>query len=433
MSENPVLKDATRARSILAADCGSVLTRKIVVALLLLVCIAGCHRSAPTEQRERNTAVSSATLRVQSLPQYREAEAACQRKEFRKAAQLLEKLPKTVSLTPEETAFCEQQRKICLRDAGLLPLEPPITTPPRLPSNVNCGAFALLKACERLGVPSTLESVRRLAGTNEKGTTLKGLSKAAKAAGQCFAAGTLVELADGTSKPIEQVKAGDWVASRDAERVEKSRSKLKSSENVGKRVVRTFVTEQKSTVEVALASGETIQCTTGHLFFVEGKGFVPAARLAIGNAIVTRAGPSVKVRKVEQSGTATVYNFEVEGTHTYFVGKTAAWVHNAGLCDLPDPYAGDPFPGVSPRQGLHDPTSPMYNPAKTPLHPGELPHGKAIEDVLRDAWNNPVPGGSVNPHNGSFIGEPGYPVNAQGSTGINMRLGKRGVHGWPTN
>ena len=183
MSENPVLKDATRARSILATDCGSVLTRKIVIALLLSVCIAGCHHSAPTEQRERNTAVSSATLRVQSLPQYREAEAACQRKEFRKAAQLLEKLPKTVPLTPEETAFCEQQRKICLRDAGLLPLEPPITTPPRLSSNVNCGAFALLKACERLGVPSTLESVRRLAGTNEKGTTLKGLSKAAKALG----------------------------------------------------------------------------------------------------------------------------------------------------------------------------------------------------------------------------------------------------------
>lgn len=143
----------------------------------------------------------------------------------------------------------------------------------------------------------------------------------------CFVAGTLVAMADGTQKPIEQVKAGDWVASRDAEKAEKS--KLKSQESVGKKVTRSYVTEGAETVKVTLSSGEVVQCTTGHPFYVEGKGFVPASRLAIGNAIVTRAGPSVKVRKVERAGVAPVYNFEVEGTHTYFVGKTEAWVHNS--------------------------------------------------------------------------------------------------------
>ena len=29
------------------------------------------------------------------------------------------------------------------------------------------------------------------------------------------------------------------------------------------------------------------------------------------------------------AGEQLVYNFEVEGSHTYFVGETGAWVHNA--------------------------------------------------------------------------------------------------------
>lgn len=155
----------------------------IVFASLLFVCLAGCRPPASNAPRERNTAVPSAALRVQSLPEYKAAEAACQRKEFRKAAELLERLSKTATLSPQEVAFCEQQRKICLRDAGLLPPEPRLVAPSRPPSNANCGPLALLKACERLGTSSTLEEVRRLAGTNEKGTTMKGLEKAAKALG----------------------------------------------------------------------------------------------------------------------------------------------------------------------------------------------------------------------------------------------------------
>ena len=59
------------------------------------------------------------------------------------------------------------------------------------------------------------------------------------------------------------------------------------------------------------------------------KGFVPAAMLAIGNSIVTRAGPSLAVSSIaKQDQPQTVYNFEVEQFHTYFVGKSGLWVHN---------------------------------------------------------------------------------------------------------
>jgi len=60
--------------------------------------------------------------------------------------------------------------------------------------------------------------------------------------------------------------------------------------------------------------------------------------LAIGNAIVTRAGPDAVVAQVEWKRRAegfVVYNFEVEDDHTYFVGNAGIWVHNPVPCDIP--------------------------------------------------------------------------------------------------
>ena len=66
---------------------------------------------------------------------------------------------------------------------------------------------------------------------------------------------------------------------------------------------------------------------------VQGVGFVIAGSLALGNAIVTRAGPALTVAKIEwKQGKqpVAVYNFEVEEDHTYFVGSAngGLWVHN---------------------------------------------------------------------------------------------------------
>ena len=67
---------------------------------------------------------------------------------------------------------------------------------------------------------------------------------------------------------------------------------------------------------------ETIVCSREHPFMVQGVGFVIAGRLALGNSIVTRAGPPVTLAKIEwQQGVRAVYNFSVEEDHTYFVGR----------------------------------------------------------------------------------------------------------------
>ena len=84
---------------------------------------------------------------------------------------------------------------------------------------------------------------------------------------------------------------------------------------------------------------EKITATGEHPFYVQGKGFVPARRLAVGNAIVTRAGPGLVVQSVTSHRRAkryTVHNFVVEDDHTYFVGRTngGTWVHNIECLDI---------------------------------------------------------------------------------------------------
>jgi hypothetical protein len=113
---------------------------------------------------------------------------------------------------------------------------------------------------------------------------------------------------------------------------------------------------------------ETLRATPDHPFFVEGRGWVELGQVGIGSEIVTRAGPNLVVQSVSrerfEQGVA-VYNFEVEGTHTYFVGNAlgGAWVHNN--CEI--------FFG----QKRIAPTFREYSEAS------DLIRGQRIEDVAR--------------------------------------------------
>jgi hypothetical protein len=170
------------------------------------------------------------------------------------------------------------------------------------------------------------------------GKTLTTEQAAARAQGRrlvvlqdgCFGAGTLVEVPGDTRQPIEQIKPGDLVASRDPV----------TGRTAWKRVTRTTarLVSTVLTLAVAAAGGppEIITTTPQHPFYVEGRGFVEAAQLGIGTSIVTRAGPALTVRSLEVSRTANatpVYNLEVEDSHTYFVGEYGLWVHNAACSD----------------------------------------------------------------------------------------------------
>jgi plasmid replication initiation protein len=133
-----------------------------------------------------------AMAQVQSTSLYRQAIQACRRKDYREATRLLQQLAHSPALSSEQILFVQQQRNLCLRDAGLpvprLATAPATSTPlhatrPLSPEEADCGPRALLLLCGQLGVNTTLERLRMLAGTTGKGTSLAGLAKAAQTLG----------------------------------------------------------------------------------------------------------------------------------------------------------------------------------------------------------------------------------------------------------
>lgn len=109
----------------------------------------------------------------------------------------------------------------------------------------------------------------------------------------CFIAGTSVTTNSGL-KPIEEIKIGDYVLSR--------------NEETGK-----------------------IKSTTGHLFMVKDKWWKAAVELVAGDILLTSDGKEqvVKSIKVEEKGyPVTTYNLSVEDNHTFFVGTEKVLTHN---------------------------------------------------------------------------------------------------------
>jgi RHS repeat-associated protein len=162
-----------------------------------------------------------------------------------------------------------------------------------------------------------------------------GAAGAAGAAGRglrgaCFTAGTPIVMADGSTKPIEEVRPGDRVLSQPQE----------GGDPVVSTVDRTFERKAEETLVLTFSDGSTVETTDEHPFYVPGKGWTAAKALRAGTAVESLSGPGlesesasriVSVRAAERP--AKVYNFEVAGTHTYYVaaGDSAVWVHNVCL------------------------------------------------------------------------------------------------------
>ncbi|PTY05298.1 hypothetical protein DB346_02195 [Verrucomicrobia bacterium LW23] len=74
---------------------------------------------------------------------------------------------------------------------------------------------------------------------------------------------------------------------------------------------------------------EPVQVTTSHVIFsVTRNDWVQASQLQVGEFLRTSTGSSRITSLQALSGTYQVYNLEVEGAHTYFVGVERILVHN---------------------------------------------------------------------------------------------------------
>lgn len=142
--------------------------------------------------------------------------------------------------------------------------------------------------------------------------------------GSCFVAGTPITMADGSTRPIEQVRIGDEVLAFDEG----------SGQLTTGTVVHTFV--HPDTENLVVVNG-TLVTTTTHRFYSGGR-WVAAERLAAGDDLLGAERPAqdgeatlaIEPVSVEQissmSGKATTYNFEVARHHDYFAGGLL--VHN---------------------------------------------------------------------------------------------------------
>ena len=158
-----------------------------------------------------------------------------------------------------------------------------------------------------------------------------GFNKAANSAGvkpSCFVAGTLVMAVAGMVA-IEKIKSGDKVISTDPETMETS----------PKTVLETYIREVTTLVHLTV-NGEEIVTTVDHPFYVKNQGFIKAGELIVGDELLDVNGNVLLVENFAVELTdepTTVYNFQVEDFHTYYVGKNGILVHNADYSTVVTP------------------------------------------------------------------------------------------------
>jgi hypothetical protein len=138
----------------------------------------------------------------------------------------------------------------------------------------------------------------------------------------CFPAGTKVRTKRGWI-PIEQVVVSDYVwsvAEGDP-----------TAPGQWLRVTATF--KRVAPVVNWHVQGQVIRVTPQHEAWAEGKGWTPIECLVAGDELLSSDGQHPCVEGVTDSREiTTVYNLQVEGYHTYFVGDETwgfdVWVHN---------------------------------------------------------------------------------------------------------
>ncbi|MGQ7829974.1 LysM peptidoglycan-binding domain-containing protein [Altererythrobacter sp. Z27] len=189
-------------------------------------------------------------------------------------------------------------------------------------------------------------------------STLQSLASA------CFTGETLIHTPKGL-KRIDEIRVGDLVNSRD--------EGFKDDRVQVRRVMELYRFEDRVTLDLTIAypdREETFRATPEHPFAIATIGkdstasdpiiafgsdgdlafaadevrpsgpksyaWQPAGKLSPGDYVIDingRFGMVVAIEPVRS--TSTVYNFAVEGFHTYFVGKTGTWVHNQyGVADV---------------------------------------------------------------------------------------------------
>lgn len=235
-----------------------------------------------------------------------------------------------------------------------------------------------------------------------------------------FSGDTEVVMADGSSKPIEDVQVGDLVLAADPETGEQ-----------GSRAVTQLWVHQDELVELETSAG-TVTTTEDHPFWNEtDQEWQAAEDLDDGDQLLAADGDTVRAQGLdtESMHDGPAYNLTVDGLHTYYVRADTSdlLVHNDSTCPVnlatPDRtthiLAGDATGGGHLYPGA---------PGKTPF-PSTWSEDQVMHNVSDVATNPSSTVGAVQP-NGNI------PVSGT-VDGVDMKviIGPDGsiVTGFPTN
>ncbi|WP_112270647.1 RHS repeat-associated core domain-containing protein [Lentzea terrae] len=178
-------------------------------------------------------------------------------------------------------------------------------------------AQALLRRVEKITAAAqaiAVEAIRKVGGKADGGSCVL----------HSFVAGTLVLMADGSSKPIEQIQVEDQVKATDP----------KTGETSDRRVVGTIVhTDEGDMTRVSVAGG-TIDATSWHPVWVEERGdFAKIGTIKPGEHLRSADGSLVVVTAVDHyAQVQPVYDLTIDEVHTYHVvvADKSILVHNCG-------------------------------------------------------------------------------------------------------
>ena len=138
----------------------------------------------------------------------------------------------------------------------------------------------------------------------------------------CFAAGTLVRTPDG-SRPIEQIEVGDPVLSQNV-----TTGALEYHP-----VLVVHHNKPSKTLRIRLTGDETLVSSVYHRFWRSGRGWALARELEPGDKLRTLGG-QVRVASIEPGDVVPVYNLDVAGNRSFFVGQGSVLVHDNSLPEV---------------------------------------------------------------------------------------------------
>ena len=208
-----------------------------------------------------------------------------------------------------------------------------------------------------------VKSKAKVSKAKKSTRVVKKQTKSVSKRAACFTAGTKIHTKDGF-KAIETIKAGDYVWSENPETHEKAL----------KKVNKIFVREKDSVVRLSI-NGEAIETTNEHPFYVEGHGWTNASDLKAGDKVRLEDGTAGTVEKAKHAAldtSVTVYNFEVEDFHTYYVSEQKVLVHNTCVATAKNTQVAKASNGK---------VKPEYNKASA---------NKSSKDKRKQSSNNPL-------------------------------------------